>query len=316
LRYREILVQVSIFLANPISKLLWASQKNSKDDQKILYIKEINPKLRLITQLLSQTPPQALSQSPEQPFTQPTAQPTFKLCFSLLQRRGSSSALSPSLLTLIPKKIASLSDCDFPKEVPTTISEPTIAENILKLRVSYLGSSEQKNFFLVSNLELVKVVNDLYVQMILYHQHDETCVEKKDHFIQIDLRDPHYGPPRYIQILTLENETLKEVCTIQNTSKASLRTHASPDLSPRSSSSSSPQNRSRSSSFSNANVNVLLSSSFESPKSLPVSQIPSPKESPKRLPATAPSTPKDSPKRLPASLPTSPSGSGNDLSKP
>jgi hypothetical protein len=48
LRYREILVQVSIFLANPISKLLWASQKNSKDDQKILYIKEINPKLRLI----------------------------------------------------------------------------------------------------------------------------------------------------------------------------------------------------------------------------------------------------------------------------
>jgi hypothetical protein len=42
LRYREILVQISIFLAKPISKLLWASQKNSKDDQKILYIKEIN----------------------------------------------------------------------------------------------------------------------------------------------------------------------------------------------------------------------------------------------------------------------------------
>jgi hypothetical protein len=43
----EILAQIAIFLAKPISKLLLVSQKNLQDDQKTLYIKEINPKLRL-----------------------------------------------------------------------------------------------------------------------------------------------------------------------------------------------------------------------------------------------------------------------------
>jgi hypothetical protein len=44
----EILAQIAIFLAKPISKLLLVSQKNLQDDQKMLYIKEINPKLRLL----------------------------------------------------------------------------------------------------------------------------------------------------------------------------------------------------------------------------------------------------------------------------
>jgi hypothetical protein len=46
----EILAQIAIFLAKPISKLLLVSQKNLQDDQKTLYIKEINPKLRLSNQ--------------------------------------------------------------------------------------------------------------------------------------------------------------------------------------------------------------------------------------------------------------------------